>query len=165
MLELYVQRIFISNKNKQMQDLNIKYGNEITGKLVRETFKSLPTDNWSNDTLRVEDNFECELEFKVGFGNEVKKGDFKLIADCSRSKTRVILFSQQSRFEDEYTRKEWLLEEMTSQDWRFIEDKIRRAKKRIASDSRQNWMVYDSSLSFFKMEYNKETRNWEYIDL
>ena len=161
-------RIFISNKkakNKIMDNFIIKYGNEITGRMVRETFKSLPTDNWNNDTYRVEENDQCELSFQVGFGDETKKGDFRLSADCSRQKTRIVLYSQQSQWVDEYTKKEWVLEDMTSADWRFIEDKVRRAKKRIASKNRQNWMVYDSALSLSRSTYDRATGEWRDLEI
>ena len=131
----------------------MKYGNEITGKEIRESIKSFDVENFNYESGRQQSQHkELELRFQLGYGDECKKGDFFLYVDTDRVYTRVILKSQLSRFSDDWTSKEWKLNEMVSKDWRFIEDKIRRAKKRMTRDTQLN-MLY--------MQYV----NKEWIDL
>lgn len=129
------------------------YSNEITGKLIRETIKSLPVRN--DIYMKVSD---YDFELKMNNLLDVAKGDFTLYVDTNRLDTRVVLNSQQSRWYDDWTSKEWKLSEMTSKDWRFIEDKIRRAQKRIDSDKVVNQYLTNGSLSLYSVKY--EDKKW-----
>ena len=129
------------------------YSNEITGKLIRETIKSLPVRN--DIYMKVSD---YDFELKMNNLLDVAKGDFTLYVDTNRLDTRVVLNSQQSRWYDDWTSKEWKLSEMTSKDWRFIEDKIRRAQKRINSDKVVNQYLTNGSLSLYSVKY--EDKKW-----
>lgn len=143
-----------------MNKVTLKFNEEITGRLVRETIKSIPATTYNMETGNVESDYQAELKFKNGV-NDYTKGDFALYVNTDTIKTTVTLYSWQASYECDYDMKEWNLEEMTSKDWRFIEDKIRRAKKRIESDSRVNQYYFDSSLNFSSMKYNKEVKDWE----
>ena len=135
------------------------YSSEITGKVVREALKSLPTDNWNEDrfTYAEHDSFELAFECET---QGVTKGDFILYTDHSCMETRVVLKSQQSKYSCDYAETEWKLSEMTSKDFRFIEDKIRRAQKRVACNSLKNCLVNEYSLTLDVMKYNHQERNW-----
>ena len=135
------------------------YSNEITGKLIRETIKSLPT---TNDTYMKTADYDFELRFK-NLLSETAKGDFTLYVDGDRVYTRVVLNSQMSKWTDDWTQKEWRLDEMTSKDWRFIEDKIRRAKKRIASDAKCNRFLSNTSLNLYSVKHDGEKWNDNYV--
>lgn len=139
------------------------YSSDITGKMVREAIKSIPTNNLKYDSNIVSGDYTFELMFKAGWMSETSKGDFALVVDQDRIETRVILRSQMSHYTDDWTEKEWKLSEMVSKDWRFIEDKIRRAQKRVASKNRQNWMIGEAHLSLWFAKWNKEERTYQDI--
>lgn len=139
--------------------VTLKFGEEITGKLVRETIKSIPVSTYNKSTFKVESNYEAELKFKNAI-KDYSKGDFALYVNTDRMKTTVTLYSWKASYECDYDVKEWNLEDMTSKDWRFIEDKIRRAKKRIACEKKVNQYYWNSGLNFSSMKYDRSVCDW-----
>ena len=132
------------------------YGNSIEPKQVKEIMLTLRTDNFDSERFDLlhKDDTMFTINFKQRYAQH-SKGDFWFNVDFERMSTRVVFLSRHSKYEDDWTRKEWKLSEMTSKEWRTISDKIKGAHRHINNEKKFLVNEFSLSLDFSKHDGNE----------
>ena len=114
----------------------MKYGNEITTKDVRKAIESFP---------KYQDEPHCELDLEIRFKNryfKTSRGDFFLTVDTDCYYPKLIVTTQNSKYEDDWTEVIYKrLDDLNSADWKKISDLLWNKRKRAQGYNRTKFSM------------------------